>query len=634
MDELDARLKGASGFMKQRRGGFGKRGMPMQQAQQITGPVEIEEPITIKALSAATGIKAADCVKFLFKKGIMSNVNATIDSEMAQEIAMEYEIELVVKEHVTAADKIETQFAEREAADMRTRPPVVTILGHVDHGKTSLLDKIRQADVAAHESGGITQHVGAYKVTVQGGDGGEKQVVFLDTPGHAAFTAMRARGAQVTDVVVLLVAGDDGVMPQTIESINHAKAADVPVVVALSKCDLPAVSDDQVTKIYGQLTEHGLNPTAWGGDVEVVKCSAHTGEGIQELLEILDLQSEVLELQADHDGPARGTVIEAEMQAGRGAVARILVQDGTMRTGDFFVAGRSFGRVRSMIGDRGQELEEAGPATPLEVSGIDKLPDVGGKFYICHSLKQAEEIAAQARDDERQRDLSGRNKVTMDNFAATLKAGQVNYLNVVLKGDVQGSVETIRKSLEEMGNDEVAVRVLHSAVGAITENDILLAEASDAQVLAFHVTIPPAVRTIADNHAVLIRQHRVIYDLIDEIKEVLEGKLAPELREDELGRAEIKQVFKIGKLGNVAGCLVVSGSVVRDTSTRMRVERDGAIVTEGRPLESLRRVKDEVKEVRSGTECGIRIENYEDVKEGDVLVCYKIQEIARKLEDS
>ncbi|MEM6552885.1 MAG: translation initiation factor IF-2 [Planctomycetota bacterium] len=634
MMELDAKLKGAPGFLKQRRrnlkrqeGGSG----PAQTAVEVGGKVEIEEPITIKGLSSATGIRTADIVKWLFKKGVFANVNSAIETEAAEEICLEYDIELVVKAHETARQRIEEEFANREAVDTQARPPVVTVLGHVDHGKTSLLDKVRKADVAAHEDGGITQHVGAYRVTVEGTDNKDKTVVFLDTPGHAAFTAMRSRGASMTDLVVLVIAADDGVMPTTIESINHAKAAEVPIVVALNKIDLPgADTNENLQRVYGQLAEHGLNPTAWGGDIEVIPTSAETGQGIPELLEMLDLQAELLELTADYGGPARGTVIEGEMQIGRGSVARILVQDGQLKVGDFIGIGRAFGRVRDMTNDRGQSIKEAGPATPVELSGIDQIPDAGDKFYITSSLKKAESIAEQVREDERQQAMASQTKVTLDNFAATIEAGKVQELRVVLKADVQGSIETLKQSLAEIGNNEVAVKVLHGAVGAITESDIDLADASDGVIIGFHVTATSAVREIAEQRGVELRFYRVIYELIDDLKKALEGMLAPETKEEQLGMAEVKQVFKIGKVGNIAGCLVVDGAITSDATTRL--VRDGAVITENRKIESLRRVKDEAKEVRAGTECGIRLDGFEDVKPGDQIVAYRVEEVARKLD--
>ena len=634
MEELDARLKGSTGYLKQRRRDMRKRegqGGPAQTAVQTGGKVEVQEPLTIKALSAATGIKTADILKYLFtEKKAMATINSTIDTETAMEVALEYNIELEVKERQTAQAIVEQAFEQQEEIDVHGRPPVVTILGHVDHGKTSLLDKIRKADVAAHEAGGITQHVGAYRITAEGSDGQDKTVVFLDTPGHEAFTTMRARGAQVTDLVVLVVAADDGVMPQTIESINHAKAAGVPLIVALNKIDKPEATEENIHRIYGQLAEHGLNPVDWGGETEIIKVSAETGQGISDLMEVLDYQAELLELKADYGGNARGTVIEAEMQPGRGAVARVLVRQGHLKVGDFINIGRAFGRVREMTDDRGRQIEEAGPATPLEMSGIDEIPDAGDKMYVTDTLRGAEDIAQQYREAERQRQLASQTKVTLDNFAETLKAGQVNLLRVVLKADVQGSVETLRKQLEELGNDEVAVRVLHAAVGGITESDIVLADASDAIVFGFQVTLPPAVREIADERKVDVRQYRIIYELLDDVKAALEGMLAPETSEEEIGRAEVKEVFRISKVGNIAGCLVTDGTMRNDC--KLRVIRDGAVVTDQRNVRSLRRVKDEVKEVRAGTECGIHVEGFDDLKQGDELIAYRVNEVARKLE--
>jgi len=632
--ELDARLKGAPGFIRGRRRDLRRRESATQaQSAAVTGgKVEISEPIFIKDLSAATGIKGADIIKYLFtQKGVMANINSAIGAEAAMEVCLEYNIELEVKAQKTAAEEVEAEFEEQEATDTRARPPIVTVLGHVDHGKTSLLDRIRKADVAHHEDGGITQHVGAYRVTIEGHDEKEKTVVFLDTPGHEAFTTMRARGAKLTDVVILVVAADDGVMPQTIESINHAKAAGVPIVVALNKCDLPAATDSNIQKIYGQLAEHELNPVAWGGETEVLKVSAETGDGITELLEIVDYQAELLEISADYGGNARGTVIEAEMQEGRGSVARVMVEQGQLKVGDFIVIGRAFGRVRDMTDDRDRSIKEAGPATPLELSGIDMVPDAGDKFFVTSTLQRAEQVANHFRETERMNELGRKTKVTLDNFALTLDAGGVQELRVVLKADVQGSIETLRKSLEEIGNKEVRVRVLHAAVGGVTESDVLLADASDAVVIGFHVVAPTAVKEIADERRVDIRLYRVIYDVTDDVKKALEGMLTPEVKEETLGEAEVKEVFKISKLGNVAGCMVTEGTVQRDAL--IRVIRDDVIVTDGRKLSSLRRVKDDAKEVRAGTECGIRLEGFDDLKPGDKLVCFRKLEVARKLED-
>jgi translation initiation factor IF-2 len=630
--ELDARLNRATGFLKQRRRDLKKRegGVGQAMTPAVTGgKVIIAEPVTIKELSSATGIKSSDIIKYLFKKGVMATINSAIDTEAAMEIALEYDIELEVTEKQTAEQLVVAEFEHREPIDMRRRPPVVTVLGHVDHGKTSLLDRIRSADVAAHEAGGITQHVGAYRVTIQGAEGQEKTVVFLDTPGHEAFTSMRARGAKMTDLVVLVVAADDGVMPQTIESINHAKAAGVPIVVALNKIDKAEATEGNIRKIYGQLAEHGLNPVEWGGDTEVMKVSATQGAGVTDLLEVLDYQAELKELQADYGGAARGVVIESEMQEGRGAVARVLVQQGQIKLGDFIVIGRAYGRVRDMIDDRMQSLKEAGPATPLEISGIDSVPDAGDKFYVTNSFQKAEEIATQFREREREKQLATKNKVTLDNFAEQLAAGQTKDLRVVLKADVQGSIDVLRKSLEQLGNTEVAVRVLHAAVGGITESDVLLADASDAVIIGFHVVAPAAVREIADQREVDIRLYRIIYECTDDVKKALEGMLSPEMKEERLGEAEVREVFRITKVGAVAGCLVTEGVISRNA--KVRVVRDNVIVTDNRGIESLRRVKEDVKEVRLGTECGIRMAGFDDLKNGDKIVAYKSVTVKRTL---
>ncbi len=631
--ELDARLNRATGFLKQRRRNLKKSpgGSAASPAVATGGKVEISEPITIKALSAATGIKSVEVLKYLFNKGIMATINSAIDTEAAMEIALEYDIELEVKEQQTAEQIVVGEFEQREQVDVRPRPPVVTVLGHVDHGKTSLLDRIRSANVVSQEAGGITQHVGAHRVTVTGSEGKEKTVVFLDTPGHEAFTSMRSRGASITDLVVLVVAADDGVMPQTIESINHTKAAGVPMIVALNKIDKAEATEANIRKIYGQLAEHGLNPVEWGGTTEVVKVSAIEGTGVTELLDILDYQAELLELKADFGGASRGTVIESEMQPGRGPVARVLVQEGDLKVGDFIVIGRAFGRVRDMTDEHGRSVTKAGPATPLELSGIDVIPDAGDKFYVTTTLQKAEDVAKHVRETERNQQLASKTKVTLDNFADTLAAGGVKELRVVLKADVQGSIDVLRKSLSEIGTDEVAVKVLHAAVGGVNEGDVLLADASDAVIVGFHVTVSSHVRDLAEQRGVDIRLYRVIYDVIDNIKKALEGMLDPETKEEELGIAEVRQVFKISKLGLVAGCLVTEGSIQR--GGMMRVSRDEVVVTDHRPIESLRRVKEDVREVRAGTECGIRLTGFDDVKPGDKISCYNVITTARTLGD-
>lgn len=629
--ELDARLNRATGFLKQRRRQL-NRPTPaaMATSPAVTGgKVEIADPITIKALSAATGIKSADVIKYLFQKGIMATINSAIDAEAAIEVALEYDIDLEVKEQQTAEQLVLEEFEKRTEVDVRPRPPVVTVLGHVDHGKTSLLDRIRAADVAENEAGGITQHVGAYRVTIRGHDDQERTVVFLDTPGHEAFTSMRARGAKMTDLIVLVVAADDGVMPQTIESINHAKAAGVPIIVALNKVDKPEATEANIRKIYGQLAEQGLNPVQWGGSTEVINVSATEGTGITELLELLDYQAELLELKADYGGPACGTVIESQIQPGRGPVARVLVQQGCMKVSDFIVIGRAFGRVRDMTDDHGKAIKEAGPATPLELSGIDRVPDAGDKFYVTDTLGQAEKVSTQYREAERNRQLASKTKITLDNFADQLAAGDVKDLRVVVKADVQGSIDVLRKSLSEIGSSEVVVKVLHSAVGGINESDVLLADASDAVIIGFHVVASPRARELAEQHRVDIRLYRVIYDLTEDLTKALEGMLEPETKENELGTVEVRQLFKVSKVGLIAGCLVTEGLVQRGAS--VRVVRDDVVVAQDRKIESLRRVKEDVREVRAGTECGIKLLGFDDLKVDDRLVCYNTVSVSRKL---
>ncbi len=632
--EREERLSRSGGFLRRRQHDLKTRvggGGTAQTPAQVGGKVEVEEPLTIKDLSAATGIKGADVVKFLFNKGVMATINQIIDTELAMEVCLEYNIELLVKEARSAEDLVAEELERREPIDVKRRPPVVAVLGHVDHGKTSLLDRIRQADVAVHEAGGITQHIGAYRATIRGTDGADKTVVFLDTPGHEAFTSMRARGANLTDIVVVVVAADDGVMPQTVESINHAKAAGVPVVIALNKIDTPQATEDNIRRILGQLAELELNPVEWGGDTEVLKTSAVTGEGVTELMEMLDYQAELLDLKADYGGAAYGQVIEAELSEGRGAVARILVRGGQLKVGDFIVMGRAEGRVRDMIDDRGQRQEQVGPATPVEISGISEVPDAGDKFYITDTLKKAQEIAEQTRDKERKQELAATSKVSLDTVFQQMQAGQVHELRVVIKADVQGSVEVLRKTLEEVGKDnaEVHVRVLHSAVGGITEADVTLAEASDAVIIGFQVIASQHARSEAEQRGVDIRLYRVIYDIIDDVKAALEGMLAPELREKVVGHAEVREVFRVSKVGMVAGCYVTDGEVRRNAL--IRVTRDDIVIEHDRLLSSLKRFKDDTKEVRAGMECGMSIDGYDDIRAGDILECYETAEVKKTL---
>lgn len=634
MIERQARLQRAGGYMKKRRAELQRRGdyQAPQTPAQKGGTVKVNAPFTIKELSAATGVKAADIVKALFMQGVMANPNAVIDPEKAQEIMMDYDIELEVGDTKTAEQKVAEQFDEREMVDERPRGAVVTILGHVDHGKTSLLDKIRNANVAAGEAGGITQATSAFRVPVSAGDSkAEKMVTFIDTPGHEAFTEMRARGATVTDIAVLVVAADDGVMPQTIESISHAKAAGVSIVVALNKIDKAEATESNIQRILGQLAEHGLNPAEWGGDTEVIKTSAHTGEGIQELLDILDLQAEILELKADFGGPSRGTIVESRVQDGRGVVANILLQDGQLKVGQFIVAGRAFGRVRDIVDDRGKKLKEALPPMPVQISGLDGLPDAGDKFYTVDTLKKAEQAANQRREREREERLA-QPKATLDTMFSQMADEEVKEIQIVLKADVQGSIDVLRNEIEKIKSDEVRVVVLHAAVGGITESDVTLAAASKAIIVGFNVIASSKARQQAEQKGVEIRNYDVIYHITEDITKAAEGLLSPDLRQEVIGHAEVREVFRVSKVGMIAGCYVTDGVVERDAL--IRVTRQDIVIENDRKLEQLKRFKDDAKEVRSGVECGMKIVGYDDIKAGDILECYKQIEVARTLEQS
>jgi translation initiation factor IF-2 len=626
--EREARLKKSGGYLKQRQNQMRSSAAASQTPAKVGGKVSISEPFTIKDLSAATGVKGADIVKKLFMQGVMATINSGIESEKAQEIMIDWDIELEVVEAKGAEEQVAEQFAERDRVDERARGPIVTILGHVDHGKTSLLDRIRNANVADGEAGGITQATSAFRVPVKAGEN-EKFVTFIDTPGHEAFTAMRSRGANVTDIVVLVVAADDGVMPQTIESISHSKAAGVPIIVALNKIDKEQATDGNIQRILGQLAEHGLNPTEWGGDTEIVKTSAIKGTGIQELLEILDLQAEVLELKGDYSGQAQGTVIEARPEGGRGNVANILIQEGELTVGDFIVMGRAFGRVRDITDDRGKQLKSALPPMPIQISGINELPDAGDKFYCVGSLKEAEKAAEQRRDRERLEQLA-QPKVTLDSMFSQMADSELKEILVVLKADVQGSVDVLKSEIEKVSGDEVKVRVIHNAVGGITESDILLANASNAVIIGFNVIANAKGRTLAEAKRVEIRNYQVIYHIVEDMKKAAEGLLAPEIREEVLGHAEVRQVFKVSKVGAIAGCYVTDGIVQRDAF--IRVTRDGVVVENNRKLDQLKRFKDDAKEVRANMECGMKVAGYDDIKEGDVIECYKSVEIKRTLD--
>jgi translation initiation factor IF-2 len=586
-------------------------------------PVTVEEPITVRSLSAALGVKTNEVQARLMKSGVNAAINQTLDREVAQSMAMEFGIELRIAKQATLEEMLLSEIEARQVdpAKLVTRPPVVTILGHVDHGKTSLLDKIRNANVAAGEAGGITQHTAAWMVQL-----GEKRVTFIDTPGHQAFTSMRARGANMTDVVVLVVSAAEGVQPQTVESINHARAAGVPIVVALNKMDRADANPDMV---LGQLAKEGLNPIEYGGETEVVRTSATTGQGIPQLIELLDLQSQIMELKADPTSPARGSVIESRMDEGLGPVATVLVQNGTLKVGDIGLAGPGFGRIRSLVNDRGEMIREAGPSTPVIVSGLSRLPSAGDKFYALDDNERARAIAEERQARERQTDLGGADRVTLDTLFDSMKAEDVKTINLIIKGDVQGSIETLVKTVTESNTDEVRVRVIHGAVGGINESDVELADASNAVIIGFHVAPDEAARQMAEQRRVEIRLYRVIYEILDDLKKALSGLLEPEIREKLHGHAEIRKVYKVSRIGNVAGCFVTDGHIQR--GSKIRLIRDGVVIVENLSLESLKRVKDDVKEVKSGFECGIKIAGYDDIKVGDILEAYVRETFQRTL---
>jgi translation initiation factor IF-2 len=596
------------------------------QAKPITQrgkPVPIEEPITVRSLAAALGVKTNDVQGRLIKQGISATINQSLDPETATTLALEFGIELKIAQQATLEELLLQELDAREIdpAKMLPRSAVVTILGHVDHGKTSLLDKIRNARVAAGEAGGITQHTAAWMVQL-----GEKRVTFIDTPGHQAFTAMRARGANMTDVVVLVVSAAEGVQPQTIESINHARAAGVPIVVALNKIDRSDANPDMV---LGQLAKEELNPIEYGGQTEVVRTSATTGQGIPELIEILDLQSQIMELKADPTAPARGAVIESRMDEGLGPVATVLIQDGTLKVGDIGLAGAGFGRIRSLVNDRGEMIQEAGPSVPVVVSGLSELPMSGDKFYSLDDIERARAIAEERKSRERQTDLAGSNRVTLENLFDSMKAEDIKTINLIIKGDVQGSVETLAKTVTDANTSEVRVRVIHSAVGAINESDVELADASKAVIIGFHVVPDESARQMAEQRRVEIRLYRIIYEIFDDLKKALSGLLEPEIREKLHGHAEIRKVYKVSKIGNVAGCFVTDGHIQR--GSKIRLTRDGVVITEDLSLESLKRLKDDVKEVKAGFECGLKIAGYDDIKTGDVLEAYVRETFQRTL---
>src|SRR6056297_848323 len=591
-----------------------------QDREKVVRDVQLPEAIVVSELANRMAERVGDVVKALMNNGMMVTQNQSIDADTAELIIEEFGHRVVRVSDSDVEDVIDQ--VEDRSEDLKPRPPVITIMGHVDHGKTSLLDASRDAKVVAGEAGGITQHIGAYQVTTDSG----AVLSFLDTPGHAAFTSMRSRGAHVTDIVVLVVAADDAVMPQTIEAINHAKAAKVPMIVAINKCDLPAADPDHVR---ADLLRHEVIVEAMSGDVQDVEVSAATGQGLDELLEAIALQAEILELKANPDRAAEGAVIEAQLDVGRGPVATVLVQKGTLKQGDIFVVGEQYGKVRALINDRGERVKEAGPSVPVEVLGLNGTPEAGDVLNVVEAEGQAREIAEYRADAAKEKRAAAGAGTSLEQLLAKAKEDEnVKELPIVVKADVQGSAEAIVQAMEKIGNEEVRVRVLHSGVGAITESDIGLAEASGAPVLGFNVRANAPARNSANQKGVEIRYYSVIYDLVDDVKAAASGLLGAEVREKFIGYAEIKETFRVSGVGTVAGCLVTEGVARR--SAGVRLLRDDVVVHEG-TLKTLKRFKDEVKEVQSGQECGMAFENYDDIRKGDVIEIFEREEVERTL---
>ncbi|MBB3125926.1 translation initiation factor IF-2 [Paenibacillus rhizosphaerae] len=612
------------GFNRNNRGGKNNRGRqqsqqpPREKIDNTPKKIIVRGSMTVGETAKLLHKDASEVIKKLILMGVMATINQELDIDtillLAGEFGVEVEVKIVVED-----DRFETVEENDEPADLKTRPPVVTIMGHVDHGKTTLLDAIRSTNVTGGEAGGITQHIGAYQVEING-----KKITFLDTPGHEAFTAMRARGAQITDLTIIVVAADDGVMPQTVEAINHAKAAELPIIVAVNKIDKPDANPDKVKQ---ELTEYGLVPEEWGGDTIFVNVSAKQRMGLEDLLEMILLVAEVNEYKANPDKRARGAVIEAELDKGRGPVARVLVQHGTLKVGDAFVAGNCFGRVRAMVNDKGRRLKEAGPSTPVEITGLTEVPQAGDPFMVFEDERKARSIAEKRAITQRQSDLGSNVRVTLDDLFQHIKDGEIKDLNVIIKGDVQGSVEALKGSLSKIEVEGVRVKIIHSGAGAITESDIILAAASNAIVIGFNVRPDPQAGATAEQEKVDIRLHRVIYNVIEEIEQAMKGMLDPEYKEVVIGHAEVRNLFKISKVGTIAGCMVTSGKIARNAEVRLI--RDGIVIHEGK-IDTLKRFKDDAKEVAQGYECGITLESYNDVKEGDVIEAFIMETVERK----
>ena len=590
---------------------------PEPVVEKVTS-IELPETVTIKELADKMKIPAAQIIKKLFLEGKMLNVNSDITYDEAEEIALEYDI---LCEHEVVVDVIEEMLKEEEEneEDLQPRPPVVCVMGHVDHGKTSILDAIRKTSVTSGEAGGITQHIGAYVVEVSG-----QKITFLDTPGHEAFTAMRLRGAQSTDIAILVVAADDGVMPQTIEAINHAKAAEIDIIVAINKIDKPSANIDRVKQ---ELTEYGLIAEDWGGTTIMVPVSAHTGEGLQDLLDMILLDAEVKELKANPNRKGRGLILEAQLDKGRGPVATVLVQKGTLNVGDNVTVGTAFGKIRAMIDDKGRRVKKAGPSTPVEILGLNEVPQAGEVFIATDTEKEARAMAETFIATKREKMLADtKSKLSLDGLFDQIQAGQIKDLNIIVKADVQGSVEAVKQSLAKLSNDEVAVKVIHGGVGAINESDVTLASASNAIIIGFNVRPDNQAKIIAEQEKVDLRLYRVIYNAIEDIEAAMKGMLEPTFEEKIIGHAEVRQTYKVSGVGTIIGGYVQDGKIVRNC--KVRLLRDNVVIHEGE-LASLKRFKDDVKEVNSGYECGMSFEKYNDIKEGDQIEAFVMEEVPR-----
>ena len=593
------------------------RRLQMEVARKAPTVVKIPDEITVGELASRMKKTAAEVIKFLMKNGVMAGINQAIDFDTAEFVATELGCKVEKEVTVTIEERIIDDHQDT-AEELETRAPVVVVMGHVDHGKTSTLDAIRKTSVTAGEAGGITQHIGAYTVDING-----QMITFLDTPGHAAFTSMRARGAKSTDIAILVVAADDGIMPQTVESINHAKAAEVPIIVAINKMDKPTANPD---KIKEQLTKYDLIPEEWGGDTIIVPISAKTGTGLDDLLEMVLLTAEVQELKANPNRRAKGTVIEARLDKNRGPIATLLVQNGTLNQGDIVIAGTAVGRVRVMTNDKGRTVKTAGPSIPVEITGLAEVPAPGDEFNAVTDERMARELVEQRKQAAKDAAANAMQKVTLDNLFAKMQEGMMKELPLIVKADVQGSAEAVKASLEKISNEEVRVKVIHTGVGAINESDILLASTAGAIIVGFNVRPDAGAQASAQRTAVDMRFYRVIYDAIDEIESAMKGMLAPKFEEVVIGHAEVRQTYKVSSVGTVCGCMVKDGKITRDA--QVRILRDNIVIHEG-AVASLQRFKDAVKEVTSGYECGMTIEKFNDIKEGDVFECFAMQEVKR-----